>query len=51
VIFISFLGLFLIVRHNLSEGYGYMGLVLSAISGMLYATIVLINRSIKSQGG
>ena len=47
VICISFLGLFLIVGHNLSEGYGYMGLVLSAISGMLYATIVLINRSIK----
>ena len=47
VIFISFLGLFLIVGHNLAEGYGYMGLVLSAISGMIYATIVLINRSIK----
>jgi len=47
VIFISFLGLFLIVGQNLSEGYGYMGLALSAVSGMLYATIVLINRSIK----
>jgi len=47
VIFVSFLGLCLIVSHNLSEGYGYMGLALSAISGMLYATIVLINRSIK----
>ena len=47
VIFISFLGLFLIVGHNLAEGYGYMGLILSAISGMIYATIVLINRSIK----
>mgnify|MGYP000953340460 CR=1 FL=1 len=47
VICISFLGLFLIVGHNLAEGYGYMGLVLSAISGMIYATIVLINRSIK----
>lgn len=47
VIFISFLGLFLIIGHNLTEGYGYMGLILSAISGMLYATIVLINRSIK----
>ena len=47
VIFISLLGLFLIVGHNLIEGYRYMGLVLSAISGMLYATIVLINRSIK----
>jgi len=47
VISISFLGLFLIVGHNLSEGYGYMGLALSAVSGMLYATIVLINRSIK----
>jgi drug/metabolite transporter (DMT)-like permease len=47
VIFISFLGLFLIVGHNLLEGYGYMGLALSAVSGMLYANIVLINRSIK----
>lgn len=47
VISISFLGLVLIVGHNLSEGYGYMGLALSAISGMLYATIVLINRGIK----
>ena len=49
VILISFLGLFLIVGHNLSEGYGYMGLILSAVSGMLYATIVLINRSIKDR--
>lgn len=47
VILISFLGLFLIVSHNLSEGYGSMGLLLSAVSGMLYAAIVLINRSIK----
>lgn len=47
VIFASFLGLFLIVGQNLAEGYGTMGLVLSAISGVLYAIIVLINRSIK----
>lgn len=47
VIFISFLGLLLIVGHNLLEGYGYMGMALSTVSGMLYATIVLINRSIK----
>ena len=47
VISVSFLGLFLIVGHNLLEGYGYMGMALSAISGMLYAAIVLINRSIK----
>lgn len=47
VICISFLGLFLIVGHNLLEGYGYMGLVLSAISGMIYASIILVNRSIK----
>jgi len=47
VIFISFLGLFLIVGHNLTEGYKNMGLILSAVSGMLYAAIVLINRSIK----
>ncbi len=47
VIFISFVGLFLIVSQSLSEGYGNLGLILSAISGMLYAAIVLINRSIK----
>ncbi len=47
VIVISFLGLFLIVGHNLSEGYGYMGMALSAVSGVFYAIIVLINRSIK----
>jgi len=46
VIFSSFLGLCLIVGHNLLEGYGYMGMALSAVSGMLYAAIVLINRSI-----
>lgn len=47
VILCSFLGLFLIVGHNVSEGYGYMGMALSAISGMIYAAIVLINRGIK----
>lgn len=47
VISISFLGLFLIVGHNISEGYGYKGMLLSAVSGMLYSAIVLINRSIK----
>lgn len=47
VISISFLGLFLIVGQNLLDGYGYTGLALSATSGMLYAAIVLINRSIK----
>ena len=46
VIFSSFLGLFLIVGNNVLAGYGYMGMALSAISGMLYAAIVLINRSI-----
>jgi len=49
VVFFSFLGLFLIVGQNLSEGYGYLGMALSAVSGMLYAAIVLINRSIKSR--
>ena len=47
VIVTSFFGLFLIVSNNLSEGYGYMGLALSALSGMIYASIVLINRSIR----
>ncbi len=47
VILVSFIGLLLIVGYNLTEGYGYIGLALSALSGILYATIVLINRSIK----
>lgn len=47
VIVVSFLGLFLIVGQNLVEGYGSIGLALSAISGVLYAIIVLINRSIE----
>lgn len=47
VICLSFLGLCMIVSHNIAEGYGYMGMALSAISGMIYAAIVLINRSIK----
>ena len=49
VVFFSFLGLFMIVGQNLSEGYGYLGMALSAVSGMLYATIILINRSIRSR--
>lgn len=47
VIAASFLGLVMIVGHDLLEGYGYLGMALSAVSGMLYATIVLINRGIK----
>jgi drug/metabolite transporter (DMT)-like permease len=47
VIVVSFVGLFLTVVHNLTEGYGYAGLALSALSGMLYAVIVLLNRSVK----
>ena len=33
VVFFSFLGLVLIVGQNLSEGYGYLGMALSAVSG------------------
>ncbi len=47
VILLSFLGLFLIVGNNLLDGSGYLGMALSALSGMNYAAIVLINRSIK----
>jgi drug/metabolite transporter (DMT)-like permease len=47
VIFTAFIGLLLIVGHDLLAGVGYMGMALSAVSGMLYATIVLLNRSIK----
>ena len=45
VVVASFLGLFMIVGNNLAAGNGYMGMLLSAISGMFYAVIVLINRS------
>ncbi len=47
VIILSFLGLFLIVGQNLLDGCGSMGLLLSAVSGMIYASIVLLNRGIK----
>ena len=47
VIFTAFIGLLLIVGHDLLAGFGYMGMALSTVSGMLYATIVLLNRSIK----
>ena len=47
VISISFIGLVFVVGNNLLDGYGYMGILLSAPSGMMYAAIVLINRSIK----
>lgn len=46
VILLSFLGLFLVVRQGALEGTNLMGLVLSAISGMIYAAIVLLNRSL-----
>ena len=49
VIAASMLGLILIVGSNLSDGYGTLGLGLSAVSGMLYAAIVMINRGIKNR--
>lgn len=49
VILTSFLGLFLIIRNNMIGGYGFMGMALSALSGMIYAAIVLINRNIKNR--
>ncbi len=47
VISTSFLGLVCIVGNNLADGYGYIGMLFSAVSGMLYAAIVLINRNIE----
>ena len=49
VVILSMVGLVLIVGHNLSEGYGLTGMALSALSGMFYAVIVLINRGIKDR--
>ncbi len=47
VILFSFVGLLLIVGQNILQGLGILGMLLSALSGMLYAAIVLINRNIK----
>jgi len=47
VILASMLGLILIVGQNVSQGLGSTGLALSALSGMIYACIVLINRGIR----
>ncbi len=49
VILTAFVGLILIVGFNLLEGVGLMGMLLSAVSGMIYAAIVLINRKIKNR--
>ncbi len=47
VILLSFIGLVFIVGENMTDGAGYLGMILSAVSGIMYATIVLINRGIK----
>ena len=47
VILFSFAGLLLIVGQNVLLGLDILGMLLSALSGMLYAAIVLLNRSIK----
>ena len=47
VILTSFIGLFLIVSYGFSEGYGIAGILLSGLSGMIYASIVLVNRRIR----
>ncbi len=49
VICLSMIGLVLIVGSNATGGYGLTGILLSASSGMIYATIVLVNRSIKER--
>lgn len=47
VIIASFAGLFLIVGSNFLRESGAAGMLLCALSGMIYASIVLINRSVK----
>ena len=47
VIAASFTGLFLIVGSNFLQGSGVAGMLLSGLSGVIYASIVLINRGIK----
>ncbi len=47
VIIASFAGLLLVMGQSLAQGIGSAGLLMSAVSGMIYAVIVLINRSIR----
>jgi drug/metabolite transporter (DMT)-like permease len=47
VIIASFAGLFLIVGSNFLRESDAAGMLLSALSGMIYASIVLINRIVK----
>ncbi len=49
VIAASFTGLFLIVGSNFLQGSGVTGMLLSGLSGMIYASIVLINRGIRQR--
>ena len=49
MILASFSGLFLIVGGDFLKGYHVPGMLLSALSGMIYAAIVLINRGIKNR--
>ena len=49
VILSSFLGLFLIVWNNLLAGASLPGMAASALSGMIYAAIVLLNRGIRNR--
>ena len=49
VIAASFAGLFLIVGGNFLRNSEIAGMLLSALSGMIYASIVLLNRSIKQR--
>jgi drug/metabolite transporter (DMT)-like permease len=49
VIIISFAGLFCILGNDLIHGVNSRGLLLSALSGLCYASIVLLNRSIKER--
>lgn len=49
VIIISFTGLLFIVGSNLTEGSSLVGILLSGLSGIMYACIVMLNRSIKER--
>lgn len=50
VIIASFIGLLLILGQSFVQGgYGLAGLLFSGLSGMIYAAIVLLNRSIRQR--
>ncbi|MEX1377812.1 MAG: DMT family transporter [Eubacteriales bacterium] len=47
IIAVSFMGLLMVIGNSAQTGSNVLGMVLSGLSGMIYAAIVIINKKIK----